>query len=404
YAPQNITASSDYTQPNSAYGGPAPGGAQGKAAAFNEDMRSWWSAATGTGGEWIQADFGKTVSVNAFQINFADQDTTAKNNLRDNDWIYRYLLEFSPDGVDWYTLLDKSDAVAEPNKAQDCSHDYFELAKSLGVRCIRLTNKGSVPAGGKFAVSGIRLFGHGGGEAPAKQDDFTVVRNKADERQATVSWTAVPGAQGYIVCYGSREGAQHLHYQVIGGTSVTVRNLTLCVDYWFTVDTYNDSGYTKGTVVKPAPWTVPPLVTPDAPQDPVPKDTAKYPLYEAEDARLYPMSGGPAVADDPAASGGKSVQGMHEPGVYIEFTNIEGGPGGEGKLWLVYACGVGNSLVNISVNGTALPQTFLHGTGGWSNYKGVEIPIFGLTPGKTNTVRLAGAGIGFNPDYIQVIY
>ena len=372
--------------------------------AFNENIRSWWSASTGNAGEWIEADFGKLVSVNALQINFAEQDATGKNNLRSNSWVTRYLVEFSQDGGTWHTLVDKSGAVAEPNKAQDYTHDYFELAKRIGIRYIRVTNKGPVPAGGKFAISGIRLFGHGGGDAPAELTDFTVNRPVSDERTVTLSWTAVPGAQGYFIRYGSREDARHIQWQVIGANTATIRNLMMGVDYWFTIDTYNDSGYTPGTVAKKAGWTVPRPARPVEGPDPENfKDTDKYPVYEAEAATVNNAD----IRSDRDASGGKSVGNLHNAGAYLEFKNIEGGPeGGAGTLWIVYSNGNGGATVRttVTVNGTILGQFVLPSTANWDTFKGFGIPVTGLTPGATNTIRLGGGMGGFNADFIQVVY
>ena len=42
--------------------------------AFDENIRTWWSAATSQPGEWLQVDLGKTCRIEAMQINFADQD------------------------------------------------------------------------------------------------------------------------------------------------------------------------------------------------------------------------------------------------------------------------------------------------------------------------------------------
>ena len=37
-------------------------------------MKTYWSAATSNKGEWIQTDLGNVSTVNAIQINYADQD------------------------------------------------------------------------------------------------------------------------------------------------------------------------------------------------------------------------------------------------------------------------------------------------------------------------------------------
>ena len=42
--------------------------------AVDELTKTYWSAATGNKGEWIQTDLGNISTVNAVQINYADQD------------------------------------------------------------------------------------------------------------------------------------------------------------------------------------------------------------------------------------------------------------------------------------------------------------------------------------------
>ena len=219
--------------------------------AFNENIRDWWSAATGDAGEWIQADLKKVCDVSAIQINFADQDVipATRYTERDNAYCYRYLVEFSEDGINWFTVVDKSNATAQPNMAQDTSHDYYELVSGVKARYVRLTNKGPVPAEGKFAVSGLRLFGNGGSVTPVEVKNIKVDRALSDQRSINISWDAAEGAEGYIIRFGNKSDSRHLQYKVIGETSASFNILNVGVDYYFSVDSYNDSGITAGTTI-----------------------------------------------------------------------------------------------------------------------------------------------------------
>ena len=220
--------------------------------AFDENIRTWWSARTGNTGEWLAADLGRAFSVNAAQINFADQDALDVYG-RDNEYVYRYLLEVSRDGINWDALADTSDAAGEPFKAADNSHIYYELEEAASVRFIRITNKGSIPAGGKFAVSGLRLFGHGGGDPPQAVENFTVRRNASDERSVTLFWDKAGGAEGYIIRFGNYKNALNTHYQAKGDNTATINCLNKCVDYYFTIDSYNENGVTYGKEIKYTP-------------------------------------------------------------------------------------------------------------------------------------------------------
>lgn len=211
--------------------------------AADEDLKTWWSAATGEAGEWIRMDLGELYSVNAIQINFADQDAAAVEG-RDNDFCYRYRLEVSADGDGWHEVPLHAPA--------DLSHDYIELDAPQTVRFVRVTNQGVIPAGGKFAVSGLRVFGHGNGQAPAAAPAFHAER-QPDERNMRITWDAKPDAQGYMVRFGVSPEALYTHYQVIGDTSADIGCLNTGVSYYVTVDAYNESGMTAGTHVQTVP-------------------------------------------------------------------------------------------------------------------------------------------------------
>jgi len=213
--------------------------------AFDESIRTWWSAETGSKGEWITADLGRACDINAVQINFADQDIEETSG-RDNDYIYRYLLEFSENGENWQIAVDRSNAVGEPRKALDTSHDYFEFDETDGlpkVRYVRLTNMGDVPAGGKFAVSGLRLFGIDNTAAsPDSVTGFTVERLKSDRRSVKLKWNAASNAEGYIILFGAVGVGLYLHHQVIGETESQINALNVDVDYDFAIYAYGPGG------------------------------------------------------------------------------------------------------------------------------------------------------------------
>lgn len=207
--------------------------------AFDESLRTWWSAATGDPGEWLWTDLGKVYDVCALQLNFADQ-AIAPTHGRGHGFSYRYTLEASTDGEQWFTLIDRRDSD------EDLSHEYFPLEEVTAIRYLKLTNCGKTPAEGKFSVSGLRVFGFGGGTAPAKAPDFTATRHE-DARDMTVTWEALPDAQGYIIRWGIDPQNLHTHWQVIGDCEATIHCLTKGIGYYITVDAYNESGVTCGT-------------------------------------------------------------------------------------------------------------------------------------------------------------
>ncbi len=366
--------------------------------AVNEDMTNCWTAETGHAGEWLQMDLGKVYGVHAVQVNFADKDIGTYKG-RDLGFAYKYLMEFSQDGETWYPLVDRT------KQTEDLPHEYIEFKDKVGVRYLRITNKGPVPADGKFAISGLRVFGEGGGHAPLGVDmDTAVYERYADNnRSIGIVWDAAPGAQGYIVRFGTSPDALNTHYQVIGTHHAALNCLNRGVDYYFTVDSYNESGVTKGTAVIKAEATEPLQSGYDINNN-NPAEVNKaagVTVHEAEDAAF----GGDGVAAeyDVRASMCTALRGLGKADTYAEFTKVDGGPGGEAALRISYSA-LAASKAAVKVNGKAAGELALPKTGGWATYATVDISLNGLLEGEANTIRIEGAGSGFHLDWIQVVY
>ena len=204
--------------------------------AANEDIRTFWSAKTGDKGEWISMDLQKECTVNAVQINYAENETKVFG--RQPDIYYQYLLEYSTDGKTWKTLADKTQ-----NKT-DVSHDYIELAKPVKARYIKLTNYHM--ADGTFALAGLRVFGNDGGKAPSEVKSLSLKRSATDRCVVDLNWPKIPGALGYNIRYGISKDKLYQNYQVLGTEQVTIRSLNAQQKYYFTIDAFNESGITKG--------------------------------------------------------------------------------------------------------------------------------------------------------------
>jgi xylan 1,4-beta-xylosidase len=204
--------------------------------ATDEEIRTFWSAKTGNKDEWISIDLQKECTVNAIQINYAENETKILG--RNPDIYYQYLLEYSTDNNNWKTLEDKIQ-----NKT-DVPHDYLELEKSVKARYIKLTNY-HVPDG-TFALAGLRIFGNGGGKAPANVENISLTRSETDRCVVKLTWTKAAGAIGYNLRYGTQKGKLYHNYQVLGNESLTIRSLNGLQKYYFTIDAFNENGITKG--------------------------------------------------------------------------------------------------------------------------------------------------------------
>ena len=203
--------------------------------AVDENIKTWWSAAESKSGEWLQIDLGQPKSLQAVQINFAEEGITGQN--RTNDFAQRYLLDSSLDRKSWSILVDKR------GNTNDIPHDYLELKNSLSARFVRITDAGT-PSGGNFSLRGLRLFGNGDGKAPVAVDHLTIERKAESRREALLSWSAVPEAEGYIIRYGVAPDALWNQFQMRGTNSLRITSLNATPGYWFTVDSFNENGVT----------------------------------------------------------------------------------------------------------------------------------------------------------------
>lgn len=205
--------------------------------AFDEDVRTYWSARSSKPGEWLSVDLGKKCRLNAIQVNYAEHESTAIG--REQPQVSQYRLEGSLDGRSWSMLADRGAS------RKDAPHDYVELDAPAEVRYVRITNV-TMPGGGPFSIRDLRLFGDGEGKPPAAAPRFEVHRDASDPRDAVVRWDMVNDADGYIVRYGIGPGKLYQNYEVRGQKEIALHGLNADVDYWFTVDAFNDSGRTAG--------------------------------------------------------------------------------------------------------------------------------------------------------------
>lgn len=209
--------------------------------ASDENVRTWWSAQTGGTNEWLQMDLGKSSRVCAVQVNFAEQD--ARFASSENYVAYRLLA--SNDGATWQTLVDRS-----ANRSS-APHDYIQLEKPISARHLRLENVHTA-CGGRLAVSDLRVFGDGGGLAPAAVAGVSVERHANDGRNVTIRWRRNTQAQGYLVRFGSTPEALYHCIQVQGGGTerLTMHALARGLKYAWRVDSYNENGVTPGVPVR----------------------------------------------------------------------------------------------------------------------------------------------------------
>lgn len=212
-------------------------------AAVDELTKTYWSAATGNAGEWIQSDLGNLSTVQAIQINYADQDVDSNRLGKYNNQYHQYKLYSSVDGKKWNLLLDKS------NNKKDVPHDYVELDKPVKARFIRMENV-HMPTG-KFAISGLRVFGNGNGPRPDAVEGLIVLRTEKDKRSAFIKWKPVDNAFAYNIYYGTAPDKLYTCIMVHSNNEYWMKAMDSNKPYYFSIEAINENGVSeKSKIVK----------------------------------------------------------------------------------------------------------------------------------------------------------
>ena len=216
--------------------------------AVEENVQTWWQAASANRGEWLQIDLGRAFSVHAVQVNFADGKLdipcpgqivggTQARYIEERDLQTRWKLECSLDGTVWTVVEDKSLAQT------DLSHDLIVREEGFRARYLRLSEI-AVPYGQKPCVSGLRVFGLGDGQKPAVPV-FSAERTGDLDMNVTVQ--SQPDTLGYNILFGSAPDKLYHSYMVFASGVRRVGALISGRKYFVRVDAFNENGITEGT-------------------------------------------------------------------------------------------------------------------------------------------------------------
>lgn len=200
--------------------------------AVDENLKTYWSAASGQSGEWIMSDLGDVATVHAIQINYADQDATFLG--KQENLFHQYIVTGSIDGMNWNVLIDKR------HHAHDVPHEYVELQHPTEARYLKLENI-HVPSG-KFAISGFRVFGNGHGSPPPPVPQFMVLRTEKDPRSAWIRWQQVDQAYSYNIYYGTHPDKLYNCVMVHDVNEYWFKAMDAKSDYYFTIEAINEHG------------------------------------------------------------------------------------------------------------------------------------------------------------------
>jgi xylan 1,4-beta-xylosidase len=208
----------------------------------DENPRTFWVASQNRPGETLTLDLGQPYDVKAIQINYADY----KSGIYESgpNVYTRFRLQASVDGSQWKTVADLS------REGRDHPNAYLELPATTRARFIRYEH---IHVGAAtLAISDFRVFGNGDGVRPATPTGLSAIRNR-DQRDATLSWRAVPGVVGYNLRWGISPSKLYQTYQRFAdqGTSLELRALTVGQPYQVAIESFDENGVS--TLSAPVP-------------------------------------------------------------------------------------------------------------------------------------------------------
>ncbi|AWG26739.1 family 43 glycosylhydrolase [Flavobacterium kingsejongi] len=205
--------------------------------ANDEDIKTYWSAKTGAKGEYIISDLGEKSTINAIQLNYADQDAELMGKPSHTTG-HKYVISISDDGKNWKKLVDKS------KNDNDVPHDYIELERPAQARFVKLENI-EMPTG-KFALSGFRIFGKGMGQAPDAVQNFSPLRaaprKKGERRNVWFKWQQNPLADGYVIYFGKSPDKLYGSIMVYGKNEYYFNGLDKSDAYYFQIEAFSGNG------------------------------------------------------------------------------------------------------------------------------------------------------------------
>ncbi len=219
--------------------------------ATEENVQSWWQAASNDRKEWLQTDLGKVFDVHAVQINFADDRLdvpcpgkitggSQARYIEERELRTQWKLEGSTDGKSWFVIEDKNGAES------DLSHDLIIREEGIRVRFLRLSEM-AVPYAQKPCISGLRVFGTGDGKKPAVPA-FTVRRTGDLDMELTIQ--EQPDTLGFNILFGEEAEKLYHSYMVFQPGIRHVGALIRGREYHVRVDAFNENGITEGICVK----------------------------------------------------------------------------------------------------------------------------------------------------------
>jgi hypothetical protein len=100
---------------------------------------------------------------------------------------------------------------------------------------------------GKFAISGLRVFGNGNGAKPDSVKQFIVLRTEKDKRSALIKWSPVNNAYAYNIYYGIAPDKLYNCIMVYNDNTYWFKAMDKLKAYYFSTEAINENGVSEKT-------------------------------------------------------------------------------------------------------------------------------------------------------------
>jgi len=100
---------------------------------------------------------------------------------------------------------------------------------------------------GKFAISGLRVFGNGNGTKPSAVQNLMVLRTEKDKRSAYIKWRPVDNAFAYNIYYGTAPDKLYSCIMVHDFNEYWFKAMDKEKAYYFTIEAINENGVSEKT-------------------------------------------------------------------------------------------------------------------------------------------------------------
>ena len=104
-------------------------------------------------------------------------------------------------------------------------------------------------ADGKFAISGLRVFGNGNGAKPDTVKHFIVLRGDSERRNSWLKWQQNNDAYAYLIYTGTEPDKLYTSIMVYNANEYYFSAMERDKPYYFQIEAINENGESARTSI-----------------------------------------------------------------------------------------------------------------------------------------------------------